>query len=43
MKTKNRQAALDNPQEFALQAARILREKAVQQLVDGIKYLKDGT
>jgi len=41
--TKNRQAALDNPQEFALQAARIVREKAVQQLVDGIQYSKDGT
>jgi type III restriction enzyme len=41
--TKNRQAALDNPQEFALQAARIVREKAVQQLVDGIQYMKDGT
>lgn len=40
---KNRQAALDNPQEFALQAARIIREKAIQQLVDGIKYEKDGT
>jgi type III restriction enzyme len=42
-KTKNRQAALDNPHEFALQAARIVREKAVQQLVDGIQYIKDGT
>jgi type III restriction enzyme len=42
-RTKNRQAALDNPQEFALQAARIVREKAVQQLVDGIQYYKDGT
>jgi type III restriction enzyme len=42
-RTKNRQAALDNPQEFALQAARIVREKAVQQLVDGIQYFKDGT
>jgi type III restriction enzyme len=41
--TKNRQAALDNPQEFALQAARIVREKAIQQLVDGIQYFKDGT
>src|SRR6185437_9377543 len=40
---KNRQAALDNPQEFASQAARIIREKAIQQLVDGIKYEKDGT
>ncbi|HLK53051.1 MAG TPA: DEAD/DEAH box helicase, partial [Candidatus Angelobacter sp.] len=42
-KTKNRQAALDNPQEFALQAARIVRAKALQQLVDGVKYFKDGT
>jgi len=40
---KNRQAALDNPQEFASQAARVIREKAIQQLVDGIKYEKDGT
>jgi len=42
-KTKNRNAALENPQEFALQAARIVREKALQQLVDGIQYFKDGT
>src|SRR5713226_7606243 len=42
-RTKNRQAALDNPQEFALQTARIVREKAIQQLVDGIQYFKDGT
>ena len=41
--TKNRQAALDNPQEFASQAARVIREKAIQQLVDGIQYEKDGT
>src|SRR5579859_790686 len=41
--TRNRQAALDNPQEFALQTARIVREKAIQQLVDGIQYFKDGT
>lgn len=40
---KNRQAALDNPQEFASQAARVIREKVIQQLVDGIKYEKDGT
>ena len=40
---ENRQAALDNPQEFASQAARVIREKAIQQLVDGIKYEKDGT
>jgi type III restriction enzyme len=40
---EHRQAALDNPQEFASQAARVIREKAIQQLVDGIKYEKDGT
>lgn len=43
LRTKNRQAALDNPQEFALHAARIIREKAIEQLVAGIQYLKDGT
>ena len=42
-RTVNRQAALNNPQEFALQAARIVRERAIQQLVDGIQYYKDGT
>src|SRR5256885_15208737 len=42
-RTVNRQAALDNPQEFSLQAARIVREKAIDQLVDGIQYFKDGT
>ena len=26
-----------------MQAARIVREKAIQQLVDGIQYWKDGT
>jgi len=41
--TTNRKAALDNPQDFALQAARAIREKAIQQLVDGIQYEKDGT
>jgi type III restriction enzyme len=41
--TTNRQAALDNPQEFTLHAARIIREKAIEQLVNGIQYLKDGT
>jgi len=43
LETKNRQAALDNPQEFSFQAARIVREKAIQQLVDGIQYFQDGT
>jgi type III restriction enzyme len=41
-RTTNRKAALDNPQEFAVQAARIIREKAIKQLVDGIQYEKDG-
>lgn len=41
-RTTNRQAALDNPQEFVAQAARIIREKAIQQLVDGIEYHKTG-
>jgi type III restriction enzyme len=41
--TKNRQAALDNPQEFATQAAQVIRAAAIQQLVDGIQYSRDGT
>jgi type III restriction enzyme len=41
--TKNRKAALDNPQEFAFQAAKIIREEAIRQLVAGIQYFKDGT
>jgi type III restriction enzyme len=43
LRTTNRKAALDNPQEFAFQASRIIREKAIEQLVDGIQYYKDGT
>jgi type III restriction enzyme len=39
----DRQAALNDPQEFASQAARVLRERATHQLVDGIQYEKDGT
>ncbi len=39
-RTKNHQAALDNPQDFVTHAARVIREKAVQQLVDGIQYHK---
>ena len=42
-RTKNRQAALDNPQEFATQAAGVIRTEAIQQLVDGIQFDKDGT
>jgi type III restriction enzyme len=42
-KTANREAVLDNPQEFTQHAARIIREKAIQQLLDGIQYTKLGT
>lgn len=38
--TKNRGAAATNPQEFATQAARVVRERAGHQLVDGITYEK---
>jgi type III restriction enzyme len=41
-RTTNRQSALDNPQEFTQQAARIVREKAIHQIVDGIQYSKLG-
>ena len=43
LRTKNRTAALDNPQAFSLHAAKVIREKAIEQLVDGIQYYKDGT
>ncbi|MGH7170605.1 MAG: DEAD/DEAH box helicase family protein, partial [Gemmataceae bacterium] len=41
-RTAIRQAALDNPQAFATQAARVIREKAVAQIVAGIEYEKTG-
>jgi type III restriction enzyme len=41
--TRNRQAALDNPQEFTTLAAQVIRAKALQQLVDGIQYEKNAT
>jgi type III restriction enzyme len=41
--TKNQQAALDNPHEFAAAAVNIIKAKLADQLVDGIKYTKDGT
>ena len=43
LRTNNHKAAQDNPQEFALHAAKIIREKAIEQLVAGIQYSKDGT
>jgi type III restriction enzyme len=42
-RTKNQQAALDNPHEFAVAAVKIIKAKLADQLVDGIKYTKDGT
>jgi len=39
-RTKNRQAALDNPHEFATVAVGIVKSKLAEQLVDGIKYQK---
>jgi type III restriction enzyme len=42
-RTRNRHAALDNPHEFAVAAVNIIKAKLADQLVDGIKYIKDGT
>jgi type III restriction enzyme len=39
---KSKQAAMDNPQEFATAAARVLKTRLADQLVDGIKYTKLG-
>jgi type III restriction enzyme len=39
-RTKIRQAALDNPHEFATVAVGIVKNKLAEQLVDGIKYEK---
>ncbi len=41
--TTNRQAALDNPHEFAVVAVNIIKDKLSEQLVTGIRYEKDGT
>ena len=40
--TSNRQAALDNPHDFASVAVGIIKSKLADQLVDGIKYEKIG-
>ena len=42
IRTQKQQAALDNPNEFASVAVRIIKEKLTDQLVDGIKYEKIG-
>jgi type III restriction enzyme len=41
-KTKHRERAWDNPQEFISHAARVLRQRAIEQLIDGIEYIKTG-
>jgi type III restriction enzyme len=41
-RTRQQQAALDNPQEFAATAVRIIADKLAQMLVDGIRYEKLG-
>ena len=40
MRTRKQQEALDNPQEFASVAVRIIKEKLTDQLIDGIQYEK---
>jgi len=39
-RTRQKQAALDNPHGFATEAVRIIKEKLADQLVDGIQYEK---
>lgn len=41
-KTKHRERAWDNPQEFISHASRVLRHRAIEQLIDGIEYVKTG-
>ena len=41
-RTTNKQAALENPQEFALGAVRTIKEKLADHLVKGIRYEKIG-
>lgn len=41
-RTTNQAALLANPHEFATTMARLLREKLLEQLVDGIEYYQTG-
>lgn len=41
-RTKNQEAALDNPPEFAKIVVEKIRQKIITQLIDGIKYVKIG-
>jgi len=42
-RSRQQQAATDNPHEFAIATVNILKGKLAEQLVSGIKYEKDGT
>ena len=42
LRTRNQQAALDNPHEFASVTVRIIKEKLTDQLIDGVRYEKIG-
>ncbi|OOY05873.1 DEAD/DEAH box helicase family protein [Thioclava sp. F28-4] len=42
-KTSKRGEAIENPHEFAITAVNILKAKLADQMVNGIKYEKDGT
>ncbi len=42
-RTKLRQAALQNPYEFATVAVQVIKHRLAAQLVDGIQYEKDGS
>lgn len=42
-KTDKRDQATENPHEFAVTAVNILKAKLADQMVNGIKYEKDGT
>ena len=39
-RTTNKQAALDNPQDFAVKTVQVIKEKVANQLVYGIQYEK---
>ncbi|MFW6116855.1 MAG: DEAD/DEAH box helicase, partial [bacterium] len=41
-RTSKKQAALENPHEFALGAVRIIKERLAEHLIDGIRYEKNG-
>jgi type III restriction enzyme len=41
-RTSNKEAALENPHEFALGTVRIIKEKLADHLVNGIRYEKNG-